>query len=406
MGKDKDEDQRPKGSGSIYHDTGKHLWTMTAEAGYSPATGARKRITVSISDRKVVGDNKPTRKLQHLMEAKKEKWVADGKLITEQTPRLEAWLTRWTDEIMKAKLKPRTLQTYRSCINQCITPCIGKVRLDALGPRHFRIMEEWITTGDEETGRQARSSTTALRAYQILSKSLKDAIREGLIQTNPADKVDRPRNEAETVNILTPAQARLMIEKETDPMRQLMWRLAFTLGLRQGERLGLTPSELITMNGIPCVHVEHALQYIPKAQFPASITHTDLGGAAYLIPPKSKAGIRLVPIPTQLATALATRIKDLHLGKDDLIFTRAGQPISPPVDSRWWHAALDRAGLPDVHVHSARHTMATILAEGGVDEHMRMKLLGHTKATITAGYTHLDASSLLTATDVTQRALL
>lgn len=41
-------------------------------------------------------------------------------------------------------------------------------------------------------------------------------------------------------------------------------------------------------------------------------------------------------------------------------------------------------------LHSARHTTATLLRALGVPEDVRMQILGHSSATTTAGYTHLD----------------
>ena len=44
-------------------------------------------------------------------------------------------------------------------------------------------------------------------------------------------------------------------------MWTLMWRLAFSAGMRQGERFTLTPSELVTHNGAHGIMVMHELQW-------------------------------------------------------------------------------------------------------------------------------------------------
>ena len=49
--------------------------------------------------------------------------------------------------------------------------------------------------------------------------------------------------------------------------------------------------------------------------------------------------------------------------------------------------------MPDVPLHSARHTCATLLADLGVDEQTRMQILGHSSATVTRGYTHVTSSA-------------
>lgn len=380
--------RRPKGSGGVCKaKTGSYEYSM--ELRRDPATGKRRRLVVRDKDK---------RRARARFLKKKAEYEATGKIGTTKTPRLKDWMNRWLDEIMQPRLKPRTLKTYRSLAENLVIPAIGAVRLSELEPAHFRILEEYITTADPETGRRARSSSMASHAYQLLSKSLKDAVAEGLISSNPADRSSRPRVTQQEVQILTPQQAMHMINTEDDPMYKLMWRIAFLTGLRQSERLGITPSELITVDDVPCLSIEWQLQYIKDAVFPPGIEHRPLGGGYYMVRPKSKAGQRLVPLQAQLAAELAAWIRTKQAGPKDLIFTRNdGKPMSAMTDTRHWRETLDKAGLPRVRIHSARHTMATMLAEAGVDEKTRIMLMGHTKPSTTAGYTHIDTQHLLGA---------
>src|SRR5699024_5984614 len=64
--------------------------------------------------------------------------------------------------------------------------------------------------------------------------------------------------------------------------------------------------------------------------------------------------------------------------------------VDPRDDYQAWKRALDRAGLPHVPLHSLRHTASTLLYALGVPEQTRMEILGHSSATTTAGYTHID----------------
>ena len=80
-------------------------------------------------------------------------------------------------------------------------------------------------------------------------------------------------------------------------MWRLNWLLAFTTGLRQGERLGLTMDELTTLNGRRALVIDHQLQRIPdsrKADWPLGEDVTSLGNGFWLCPPKTDSGERIV----------------------------------------------------------------------------------------------------------------
>ncbi len=113
-------------------------------------------------------------------------------------------------------------------------------------------------------------------------------------------------------------------------------------------------------------------------------------GGIWLTRPKSRAGWREVPMAPLLAEVLSRYLSNHEPGVEGLIFTRPdGAPIDPRDDAAAWDAALKKAGLPDVVLHSARHTTATLLMELGVPEQVRVQIMGHSSATTTAGYTHI-----------------
>lgn len=363
---------------------------MTKTIEPDPVTGKPRKIAVTYKSLNLTI-------LNQRMKVKEDEYRRKGLTKEASSPYLREWLDRWLEDVMKPQLKPRTLKTYSSQIETCIKPSIGGVRLRKLEPKHFRMLEKYVTSDHPEKKVRARSTATAQHAYQCLRKALKDAVAEGLLDTNPADKVTPPRVTAQEVRILTPGQAMQQIDTEGDRMRKLMWKMAYVLGLRQGERLGSIGSEIIYIDGVVCIRVEWQLQWIPKAEFPASIEHRSLGGSAYLTRPKSKAGVRVLPIPPALAVELLSWIEDNHIGPDDLIFTRNGKPISHKVDTNWWNASLEMAHLPKVRVHAARHLAATMMMEAGVPENLRVIYMGHTKEKTTMGYTHASLQDLLQA---------
>ena len=86
---------------------------------------------------------------------------------------------------------------------------------------------------------------------------------------------------------------------------------------------------------------------------------------------------------------------------------RAGSYIFPGNDperprhdlKRIWSAICRRCDLPGVRIHDLRHTFASVGAGSGMGLPIVGKLLGHTQASTTARYAHLDSDPLRRASD-------
>ena len=75
-------------------------------------------------------------------------------------------------------------------------------------------------------------------------------------------------------------------------------------------------------------------------------------------------------------------------------------PEKPRADlKRPWEAVAQHAGLDGVRLHDLRHTYASFGAGGGLGLPIIGKLLGHTQASTTARYAHLDNDPLRRASE-------
>jgi integrase len=75
-------------------------------------------------------------------------------------------------------------------------------------------------------------------------------------------------------------------------------------------------------------------------------------------------------------------------------------PDRPRADlKRPWEAVAKRAGLDGVRLHDLRHTYASFGAGGGLGLPIIGRLLGHTQASTTQRYAHLDADPLRRASE-------
>jgi integrase len=109
--------------------------------------------------------------------------------------------------------------------------------------------------------------------------------------------------------------------------------------------------------------------------------------------PKSKRGVRDVPLPTLVVTALDSwrerqEFDRLVWGPDwpdsDLVFTREdGSPVPAQWTSTRFEILAFRSGVPPVRFHDLRHGTASMLKAAGVDTKIISAILGHSKTSFT-----------------------
>lgn len=409
--------RRTRGDGALYQ-RADGMWMGSVELGFGP-DGKRRR--------KVVSSTTQAGALAKLREARRN--VERYGTVPTQSVTVKDWLDRWLAEISAPRVKPRTLDGYADKV-RLINEAIGKVRLDKLAPEHVRRVHAHAMA-------DGRSSTTALHCHRVLSKALNDAMREGKVLRNVAQLVDAPDAETFSGQPLTGSEAhRLMRWVHGDPTPvapdplAARWDLALLYGVRQGEALGLTWD---------CVDLtEHTLDLSWQLQrftwrhgcapapqpatcggrrgadcprrtlsIPAKYEHRVLDGGLVLSRPKGEKR-RMVPMLPILEASLRQRMVDAAFQPNPhgLVFARPnGMPVSPSADSAAWDQHLRDAGLPDVRLHDARHTSATLLLDAGVPENVIAEILGHSLVITTRRYAHVNMAPMRAALEASARQL-
>ena len=129
------------------------------------------------------------------------------------------------------------------------------------------------------------------------------------------------------------------------------------------------------------------------------LTETISGGPCFG-PPKSDAGVRLVPFPDVIAADLRWHLQCFAQdGDDGLVFTSpAGTPLRHSnFYRRVWLKAVEAAGLSGVHFHDLRHTGNALTADAGASLRELMERMGHSSTRAALIYLH--------STDERQRKL-
>ena len=244
------------------------------------------------------------------------------------------WLEHWLDTIAARKVRPRTLEGYRSKLRLHVVPALGHHRLDRLQPEHVEAFYA-------ECERSGMAPASTLQCHRILSRALKVAMQRGKLARNVCTLVDAPSLVRSEVQPLTASEARRLLDAALDTRNAARWSVALSLGLRQGEALGLRWSDLDLDAGT--LTVRRALQ-----------RQRDKG--LVFVEPKSRAGRRTIVLPRPLREALRThraaqaeeRLAAGSLWHDhDLLFAQVnGKPVEPRRDWQVWKGAPDPRRSP------------------------------------------------------------
>lgn len=325
---------------------------------------------------------------------------------TEADPTLGQWLDHWLETILPMTARWKTLSTYRSLMRVHVIPAMGPVRLSRIQPetleQHYRALMQ-----------AGKSAHVVHAVHRVLRSALSEAKRRQRIITNPAAIARPPRVESIEVQPLTADECKAILGAAATSRNAARWSVAVALGLRQGEALGLTWTDVDLAAGT--IRIRRAVQRWTWQHGcrPSAVDPTDppcgrrrgadcpqrKGGGIRLVQPKTSASCRTVVLPGQLVDELrvhrvAQARERLEAGSlwnhaQDMVFaTPTGMLIDPARDNRDWTKLLTRAQVRAVRLHDARHTAATLLLVQGVDLRTVMSIMGWTEMATAQRYAH------------------
>jgi integrase len=148
-------------------------------------------------------------------------------------PSLEQYAGRWL-AACEGRIRPRSIYRYRDLLESHVLPRLGKVQIGQLEPRQVNAVML-------EARNRGLSVRTCNYIRVTLRAMLSEAERDGLVGRNVAALV-RPfadQREERPLSVLSPGQARILLEAAKEDREGPLWVLAITTGLRQGELAGL-----------------------------------------------------------------------------------------------------------------------------------------------------------------------
>lgn len=392
-------------------------YLVTVSMGYS---SGKQKITKSTTYTPTAQTPAKRKKEVEKFAIEFEERCKSGKYLDGETMTFISFVDEWEKRYAENNLTQAVIESYRGVIDLYFKNTIGKMKLSKINALHlqdiYSIMKD-----------RGLSAATIRRAHAIASSIFSKAYKWNLIEDNPCKRVELPsvdNNDAE--NCFNVEQAKRFLEYLEQPyevkyrprMRNgrivaagytttmttpeqmiLYFNLAIYGGFRRGELIALTWNDVNFDKGY--ISVNKSCSKVKGGQIQKD--------------PKSKAGIRCVPLPPNCMSML----KNWRQHEREYAFSLGsywkGAPLS---DFGCCHLFIQEDGkqmyidtpthkfreiilryndtcrdekllLPEIHLHGLRHTFATLMISLGYDVVTISKMLGHAKVSITLDvYSH------------------
>ncbi len=267
-------------------------------------------------------------------------------------------------------IKVTTYDTKESIITTKILPFFGDFHIKEITPADVK---EW----QYEVKQMGFKDTYLKTIHNQLSAILNYGMRFHDLPTNAARECGKMgEKNAGRVSFYTVEEFNKFIEGFEDrPVEKMMYTLLFYTGIRSGELLALTLGDFDLSNNTVSINKT----YVRRKK-------KDL-----IQKPKTKASIRVVPIPAFVVELL----KEYFEGIPELYRTDRVFPLTKSHLHKHMKEGIEKTELHYIRVHDLRHSYASMLINMNVQMKAIQQLLGHANITTTVNiYSHLYPSTL------------
>lgn len=276
----------------------------------------------------------------------------------------------------KLNVKDSTWSTYEYLIRFHIIPALGEYKLSDITPEDIQNFYNTLKL------KSALCGGNILKIHTLINEALRKAVNWGLIKTNPAALVERPKADTKEMKIWSIEESVLYLKHASTVRYYPAFLLALTTGMRQGEILGLTWSNVDFDNN--------------KVTVLQTLTHD---GKDITPGTKTKRGIRVIAMDKQTMVELQgirTKVKEQRLAAgeywvehDLVVSTNIGTPLRSSCLCKVFHKTRIKAGLKHIRFHDQRHTHASTLLNQGFNLKVIAERLGHSVEVLMRTYAHL-----------------
>lgn len=280
----------------------------------------------------------------------------------------------WYCKYKKPKVQASTVNAYNAQLNNHILPCFKDRPLDS------------IKTGDIQQFFLDRAHMSASYTRQmrgLLHEIFESAIEDKHITENPerSKRITMPKNVVERLPLeLEDAQDIISTMNRLPDELSLMLAILFYSGIRRGELIALRWENVDFAHNK--IHITNGVVY-------------GNGNQPIVKGPKSKAGIRVVPLTPELKTIMQPLQSNGYILFDN---DNREKPITLQMYRKRWKLICKDVDMHSATAHILRHTYITT-AEPHTDPKTLQTISGHGDMSITMNrYVHATKEGIQKAT--------
>lgn len=291
------------------------------------------------------------------------------------------YLKLWLEDA-KENLQPNTYESYQLNIDIHIFPYFKANGVLLTEMTYFDIKNYYTTKS------KSLSGNTLKKHHALIRQTLRKAVQEGLLASNPAAEVTLPKTKKFIGSFLSVEQGHALLEAAKGTTIEPVIILAMMYGLRRSEIAGLKWSAIDLANDT--LTVRHTV-----TKFKTEVAKDET---------KNASSYRVLP----LNSAVKTFLEELRAQqeKDKLLLGAAyqnteyvcrwpdGRALSPAYMSAAFRSFLEKNGFERIRLHDLRHSCASYMLKMGCNMKEISDWLGHADIHTSMNiYAHLDTEA-------------
>ncbi|MEZ5124928.1 MAG: tyrosine-type recombinase/integrase [Thermoleophilia bacterium] len=290
---------------------------------------------------------------------------------------------RWLPALGAEDLPPSTVDSYTLHVER-IVPHLGDIPLQRLNRNDVTRMASQLAEDVSKSKGRPLAAETRRGVLVALHRALNDAVEAGLLRTNPATGVKRPKVRRPEMHTWSKLELLTFLRATNDDRLGPLWHLLALTGLRRGEALGLKWPDVDLEGGRLSIQRQRVLsgyEVQERAQ-----TKSRKGR-----PVSIDAGtIAMLRLQSQRQLADADDWGDAWQATGHVFTRENGEPWHPDRVKKLFEQAVKKIDVPRIRMHDLRHTWATLALRAGVNPKVVQERLGHANISITMDtYSHV-----------------